>query len=109
MKNEVLLKQGTRQGRYERSTDINERPSWIHTTKSEAIWYIPKWEKWAIGSFSDIGTDIRGISGHMRDAPSLPYETKSWEYYTESDGFEKESAVGDISVQCVAGNAYHQL
>ena len=108
MKNEVLLNQGTHQGIYERSTDINERPSWIHTTKSEAIWYIPQWKKWAIGSLSDRGTDIRGISGYMKDEPSLPYETISWEYWTGSS-FEKESAFGDTSVQCVEGNAYHQL
>ena len=108
MKNDVLLKQGTRQGRYERSTDINERPSWIHTTKSEAIWYVPQWKKWAIGSLSDRGTTIRGISGYMEDAPSLPYETISWEYWTGSS-FKKESAIGDTSVQCVVGNAYHQL
>ena len=108
LKNEVLLNQGTRQGIYERSTDINERPSWIHTTKSEAIWYMSKWKKWAIGSLSDIGTDTRGISGLNKDAPSLPYETISWEYWTGSS-FEKESAFGDTSVQCVVGNAYHQL
>ena len=107
LKNDVLLKQGTLQGRYERSTDINERPSWIHTTKSAAIWYTSQWKIWAIGSFSDRGTDIRGISGHMSNAPSLPYEIISWEYWTGS--FEKESAFGDTSVQCIAGNAYHQL
>ena len=105
MKNEVLLNQGTRQGIYERSTDINERPSWIHTTKSEAIWYISKWKIWAIGSLSDIGTDTRGISGSSKDAPSLPYDTISWEYWTGS-GFKKTL---DTSVQCVVGNAYHQL
>ena len=108
MKNDVFLKQGKYQGRYERSTDINERPSWIHTTKSEAIWYISQWKKWAIGPLSDIGTDARGISGLNNDAPLLPYETISWEYWTGSS-FEKESAFGDTSVQCVLGNAYHQL
>ena len=108
MKNDVLLKQGTLQGRYERSTDIDERPSWIHTTKSAAIWYTSQWKIWAIGSLSDRGTDIRGISGHMSNAPSLPYEIISWEYWTGSS-FEKESTFGDTSVQCIAGNAYHQL
>jgi hypothetical protein len=66
LKNDVLLKQGTLQGRYERSPDINGRPSWIHTTESEAIWYIPRWQKWAIGSLLDIGTEIRGISGYTQ-------------------------------------------
>ena len=97
------------QGIFERSTDINGRPSWIQTAKSEAIWYMPENKNWAIGELSSRGKEERGIAGYKNDAPSLPYETISWEYYTESDGFEKESAIGDISVQCAAGNAYHQL
>ena len=98
------------QGLYEKSTDINGRPSWIQTAISEAIWYIPEFKKWAIGPLSGRGKEERGIAGHFRDAPSLPYETISWEYYNESDDiFVKESASGDISVQCASGNAYHQL
>ena len=82
-KNEVLLKQEEQQGRYERSTDINGRPSWIHTNNLQAIWYNPSLKRWAIGRLSDIGTEIRGISGYLRDAPTLPYETTSWEFWTD--------------------------
>ena len=59
------------QGIYERSTDINGRPSWVQTAKSEAIWYIPKLKIWAIGELSSRGKEERGIAGHLKDAPSL--------------------------------------
>ena len=98
LKNDMLEHQSQRQGTYQRSSEINGRPSWI--SESQAIWYMPKWKKWAIGNLSHIGTRLRGISGSSDDKLELPFDIKSWEYWIGSS-FKHEIINEDISVQCI--------
>ena len=60
--NGALTHQDEKQGTYEESVTVNGKTSWISTVNNTAIWYVPQFKEWAIGSALEIGTNWRGIS-----------------------------------------------
>ena len=67
LENGVKDKQGHYEGVYTFQGYINERDSWIDAEGENAIWYIPDWKDWAIGSADKVGTKYR----HMRTTNDL--------------------------------------
>ena len=71
-----------------------------------AIWYVPQFKEWAIGSISKIGTNWRGISSNGQSEWDCPHlvPNENWDYYDQNDGWI--TAVGEkgsINVQCNMG------
>ena len=62
LQNEVLSKHGLLDGSYQLDQIVNGRSSWI--SFSSAIWFIPEYNEWAIGSLEKIGTKWRWIKVH---------------------------------------------
>ena len=78
---------------------MNGQTSWI--SDSQAIWYIPKWKQWVIGSLDDIGTTSRGIRGHEFQESGLPYNNYyMWDYWDYEYGNWIPDFVRDIKVMC---------
>ena len=98
MANEALVHQSDRQGIYQLSQEINGKPSWKSGT--QAIWYYPEYKDWAIGSLSDIGTSIRGITSIGDGEYDCPQQVPKdkWKYYEGSDW--QKAGSNDISFQC---------
>ena len=101
LKNDVLRKQGTRQGTYKYLGIINGRDSW--KKDDQVIWYYPKYKDWHIGSLNSIGTDRRGIAsrGDSKDTKIFNVPKYKWKYFSRGDW--KNIKSGDISVTCVKG------
>ena len=55
LKNEVLSKYGSLQGKYQINQIVNGKRSW--KTATHAIWFVPEYNEWAIGLLDLIGTD----------------------------------------------------
>ena len=53
--NGALTYQDEKQGTYEESVTVNGKTSWISTGNNMAIWYVPQFKEWAIGSALQIG------------------------------------------------------
>ena len=77
---------------------MNGQTSWI--SDSHAIWYIPNWKQWAIGSLDDIGTTSRGIAGHEGHESGLPYDKSYMWDYSDENGNWIPDFVYDIKVMC---------
>ena len=91
LNNDVLSKQGSLQGTYQKSQIINGRSSW--KTAIHAIWFIPELDVWAIGRSENVGTIIRGIT--FVDDQGLKVASTYW------DGLWKAVQSGDIVINCV--------
>ena len=91
LNNDVLIKQGSLQGTYQKSQMINRRSSWI--TAIHAIWFIPELDVWAIGRSENVGTIIRGITFICNQG--LKVASTYW------DGQWKAVPSGDIVINCV--------
>ena len=103
--NGALTYQDEKQGTYEESATVNGKTSWISTDNNMAIWYVPQFKEWAIGSALEIGTNWRGISStgasewdcpHL--VPSSPEMGLFWGYFNDAGWVTAN--FGDISVQC---------
>ena len=79
------------------SCEINTKPSWVNG--ESAIWF-SNTQKWLIGSKSDIGTNMCGISSTIADVQSPALVGTNWEYFHENG---KKANPGDISVINVKG------
>ena len=62
LSNGVNNKQGIRAGTYKLIGKTNGRKYWVSSPNNQAIWYNQELKMWAIGSFDDLGTTIRGIA-----------------------------------------------
>ena len=103
LKNDANEVQGYKKGTYEISETINGKPSWI--ANDQAIWWIPEFSQWGIGSLDSIGSGFRGLTGVPIDENDLgmPYDQKYiWKYW---NGYWKTPGANDIKVQC-KGNIY---
>ena len=60
LKNDVLIKQGSLQGTYQKAQWINRKSSW--KTSSRAVWFIPEYSIWVIGKLENIGTSYYEIA-----------------------------------------------
>ena len=94
LKNKALESRSYLQGIYQPSSTVNGRPSW--TSVSSAIWYIPKFKEWAIGTLDNIGTPYKGIKSEEVDELVDPQNVVSWQYYT---GSEWKNDKNDIIVE----------
>ena len=103
LKDDILSKQGSRQGVYEFNEIVNGRNSW--KTSSQAIWYIPEFKDWAIGPLSGIGTKLRGITSVADlDTKVFNVPNNKW-YYWDSEW--KVIKSGDITINCFKGKNRH--
>ena len=96
---------GFNEGIYTISETINGKPSWI--SDDQAIWWVPGFNNWAIGSLDFIGSDISTLAGIPSDKNFFgwPYDQKYfWKYWKSGSGFTIPGA-NDIKVQC-KGNTY---
>ena len=97
MKNDVKTSiQGIKEGIYKEGPSVNRARSWITTTN--AIWYVPEFDSWAIGGLSGIGNTIRGITSTGGTGDNL-FEVPSnqWLYWDGSAWIEIDS--GDLNIQ----------
>ena len=96
LRNEVLCKQGDLQGKYQLGEIVNGKQSW--KTATQAIWFYPEYEDWAIGSLDEIGTNLRGISSAAEENKDLfDVANDDWMYW---DGDWKSINSGDIDIIC---------
>ena len=94
LKNNALALHILKPGTYNLSSTINGKPSW--TSESQAIWFIPQWNQWAIGPIDSLGTTRTGIlSNHYGKDPQ---HVGSWDYYDMETGWLS----GDIIVGCIS-------
>ena len=98
--NGALTHQDEKQGTYEESVTVNGKTSWISTVNNTAIWYVPQFKEWAIGSALQIGTNWRGISSTGASEWDCPHlvPNSSWGYFNDAGWVTAN--FGDISVQC---------
>ena len=96
-------KQGTRAGRYKRSSDVNGKPSYRKDDK--AIWYI-KCNQWLIGDLEDLGS-TRGSIYAKDDFGGLTDEKNVWRYSNNgySNNGWKTAGKNDITVECTSGTS----
>ena len=99
LSNEVLSKQASRQGVYQKSATVNGKPSWESTT--QAIWYEPYYRKWAIGELSNIGTALRGIASAGREGGeyACPIEVPKNKWLYDYVDWQ-EIKEGDVLFEC---------
>ena len=102
--NDVKDKQGLYEGVYTIQGFSNERQYWVDAEGENAIWYIPDWKDWAIGSADKIGTKYR----HMRTTNDLqalcPYNdgyVLSWDY-RDSNSYDDNTWIttNDVYINC---------
>ena len=75
---------------------VNGKRSWISAT--QAIWFYPEFEDWAIGPLDNIGTNIQGITtgGNYQDLFDVAND--DWKY-GDHDGWTDVNS-GDIAINC---------
>ena len=96
LKNDIREYQGGRAGTYERSTDVNGKPSYMKD--DDAIWYDRK-DHWVIGSVKNLGDSVGGIKA-KDDFEGLTDENNVWNY---ADDEWKPAGTNDITVECTSG------
>ena len=97
--NGALTFQEEIQGTYEVFVTVNGKTSWTSTANNMAIWYVPQFKGWAIGTALDIGSNLQGIvdvSKSEWDCPNL-VPSSEWYYFNDANWVK---ANGDIMVQC---------
>ena len=98
------IAQGGRQGRYNKSMDVNGYPSW--TSMSNGIWWASGY--WIIGSVDGIGSLTAGLySVHGNQCP-FDLQSAEWYYYDGVTGFVTPLA-HEINIHCYTGNFPKQL
>ena len=103
VKNDVLSKGRFWQGIYKKHNKVyNGKPSWKR--RSKAIWYVPKYDSWAIGHLKDIGTDLRKIAALDNTGRNSPHQVPNdkWAYWN------REWKKLDIVINCNLGSYYTQ-
>ena len=100
LKNDVLASKGSLQGIYGVYQTTNGRTSW--KSGSKAIWFVPRWNDWAIGDLKNFGAktwEIKTDDVNRDDSPSdIP--NYKWMYYDNIEWI-KPGISGDIQIKCV--------
>ena len=103
LRNDVLSKQGVRQGYYHYNGIVNGRHSW--KSADQAIWFIPEFKSWGIGPLDSIGKNgIWITSSGNKDESLFNVPSNKWQYADLDNNEWKEIKSGDISIICVKGN-----
>jgi len=97
MKNDAHDAQGSKSGIYEIHQDVNGKKSWI--SSSNAIWYVPTYNSWAIGNLASIGSNSRVIASSSDTGDKSPYDVSNDDWYYDENGWNKANE--DISIECV--------
>ena len=72
----------------------------IYILWSKAIWYVPQFKDWAIGSLEKKGTTISGITTVGNNEVGDPQHAGPWKYW---NGYGWMSGGNDITVECIDG------
>ena len=72
----------------------------IYILWSKAIWYVPQFKNWAIGSLEKKGTTIRGITTVGNNEVNYPQDSGPWKYWND---YAWMSGGNDITVECIDG------
>ena len=99
MKNDIKEKHGSRAGRYERSSDINKKPS--YKMGDVAIWY-NELDSWMIGSTDNLGSKY-GFIYAVDDFRGLKDDKNVWKYCSGHEW--KTAGTNDITVEWMSGNS----
>ena len=67
---------------------------------SQAIWYVPQYKNWAIGSLEKKGTSRRGITTVGNNEVGDPQDTGPWKYWND---YAWTSGGNDVIVECIDG------
>ena len=103
LRNDVLSKQGGRQGYYHYNGLVNGRHSW--KSADQAIWYIPEVKSWGIGPLKIIGESGFWItSSSYKDESLFSVPSDKWQYADIENNKWIDIKSGDISIICVKGN-----
>jgi len=83
---EVIMKNDAHEsGIYEKHQYINGKTSWI--SKTNAIWYVPNYNSWAIGNLKDIGSTTREIASRSNTAnQKSPYDVSNDDWFYVANG-----------------------
>ena len=100
LKNEAFEEQGSRQGMYQVSDFVNEKPSWISIKSGHAIWYVQEYNEWVIGDLEDLGTTIRALTTIDDQGYLFPFNVTSDKWYYLNGQLWKPGAVDDIAIKC---------
>ena len=98
--NDAKTFQSSREGNYVEHTIVNGKKSW--KSMNNAIWYVPKHNRWALGSFDNIGKEASGILTSDGFGDYNPINVPWW-WYAKNDEWKPASA-DDIIFQCVESN-----
>ena len=82
-------------GTFENAPPVNGRPAWISYYKDYAIWYVPDYNSWVVGSSSQIGSGVMNLKGGDGTCPGDVTDWKVW----NGLGYE-ETSEDDIIVEC---------
>ena len=88
-------------GTFENAPLVNGRPAWISYYKDYAIWYVPDYNSWVVGSSSQIGTGIMNLKGGDGTCPGNVTDWKVW----NGLGYE-ETSEDDIKFECTEKGKY---
>ena len=56
---------------------------WIKNDGKQAIWYLPAYREWCVGSILTLGTNWRGISAGQTSAKCPTQNKRRWQYFNE--------------------------
>ena len=106
MKNDALNYQPWINGTYFLSEIVNAKPSWRLKDNSngynKAIWYVPKYDDWAIGPLENIGTTTRALTsfGGQGSFDIFNVPNDKWNVWNNNDKVWTQTGVGDVAIQC---------
>ena len=94
--------QDSRAGIYSYTGDINGRKYWLKSDGTRAIWYVPDFKDWAIGSNDNLGSKTGGIFSTGNLETQCPHDKQNnWKYYDE-----EWISSNDVRLNCNAGNNF---
>ena len=85
-------------GSFNRSSDVNEKPSYMGTYQQGAIWYAE--EAWWVGSIDNLGKAI-GVIYTKDDFDRLDFKNIVWNYWNGNEW--KTAGTYDVSFECKPG------
>ena len=99
LNNDAKTFQWSREGIYDEHIIVNGRKSWRST--ENAIWYVPQYNSWAVGSLDAIGGTIRGITSTDGSGNNDPHNVPSNDWWYWNNGWNRANGIDDIIIQLV--------
>ena len=104
LRNDALKRQPHISGTYFISDVINGKASWTLKDNpkgyNKAIWYVPKYNDWAIGPLENIGLTIRGLTtfGGQGSLDLFDVPNEKWNAWNGQNW--KQVGTNDVTIQC---------